>query len=63
MEIRWSDVLDGILNGTGARPPMVATLRLPTIAGWSPAGFGWTRRLTQQPSMSGRWSSVVTLRR
>jgi uncharacterized protein (TIGR00369 family) len=36
MPVRWSEVLDGIVSGTAARPPMVATLRLPTIAGWEP---------------------------
>ena len=34
MPVRWNEVLDGIVKGTGTRPPMVATLRLPTIAGW-----------------------------
>ena len=36
MVTRWSRLLDGIVNGTGGRPPMVATLRLPLIDGWEP---------------------------
>jgi len=36
MATRWSEVLDAIVKGTGGRPPMVATLRLPLIDGWEP---------------------------
>ncbi len=36
MATRWNRLLDGIVNGTGGRPPMVATLRLPLIDGWEP---------------------------
>ena len=36
----WTDMLDGIVARTGKPPPMVETLRLPSIDGWGP-GHVW----------------------
>ena len=41
MATRWSELLDGIVEGTtSSQPPMVTTLRLPLISGWEP-GRAW----------------------